>query len=106
MDGCVFCPSDQPLLNKRSLKKLRNAFSFEDLQIIRLAYGEEQGTPILFANKYFEELKQLPEKKGGGFIVKKYPDEVSLVFAKSALELYDIDTREDMLKLEELSSND
>ena len=44
--------------------------------------------------------------KGGGFIVKKYPEDVSLVFAKSALELYDIDTREDLTKLKEMSEND
>ncbi len=43
--------------------------------------------------------------KGGGFIVKK-PEDVSLVFAKSALELYDIDTREDLTKLKEMSEND
>lgn len=106
MEACVFCPSDQPLLNKRTLQKMRNAFSFEELEIIRLAYGEEQGTPILFAQKYFEELKHLPEKKGGGFIVRKYLEDVSLVFAKSPQELYDIDTKEDLIKLEELSAND
>ena len=106
MDACVFCPSDQPLLGKRTLQKMRNAFSFENLQIIRLAFGETPGTPILFANKYFEELKMLPEKKGGGYIVRKYPDEVSLVFAQSAKELYDIDTKEDLTKLEEMNADD
>ena len=106
MEACIFCPSDQPLLEKRTLQKMRNAFSFENLQIIRLAYGETPGTPILFANKYFEELKQLPEKKGGGFVVKKYPNDVSLLFAKSAEELYDIDTKEDLAKLEEMNADD
>ena len=71
-----------------------------------MAFGETPGTPILFANKYFEELKILPEKKGGGYIVRKYPDEVSLVFAQSAKELYDIDTKEDLTKLEEMNADD
>lgn len=63
MDGCIFCPCDQPLLTRASLRKLRNAFSFEEKEILRLAYEDKQGTPILFDKKYFAELSELPEKK-------------------------------------------
>ena len=79
MDGCIFCPCDQPLLTRASLRKLRNAFSFEEKEILRLAYEDKQGTPILFDKKYF---------------------------AESEKELYDIDTKEDLAKLEEMSADD
>ncbi len=100
MDGVVFCPCDQPFLERASLRKLRNAFSFEKHEILRLAFQERVGTPILFHEKYFDELCNLPEKKGGSYIARKYPDKVSLVFAESEKELYDIDTKEDLMELE------
>ena len=39
-------------------------------------------------------------------LAKKYPDKVSLIFAESEKELYDIDTKEDLAKLEEMSADD
>lgn len=99
MDGCVFCPSDQPLLRKESLKRIVEAFSQKRSGMFRLSYGEKQGTPILFGKEYFEELAHLPEKKGGSYLAKKYPEQVELISAEDELELFDIDTTEDLERL-------
>lgn len=56
--------------------------------------------------KYFAELSELPEKKAVLLWQKKYPDKVSLIFAESEKELYDIDMKEDLAKLEEMSADD
>ncbi len=94
MDGCMFCPCDQPLLRKTSLVNMMEQLG-TGKRMIRLAYGEKQGTPVLFDKYYFEELTQLPQKSGGSYLIKKYPDDVTLVFAENEGELFDVDTQED-----------
>lgn len=96
VDGCVFCPSDQPMLERESLEHLIRAFSQNGKGMFRLAYGEKQGTPILFGREYFSELSALPEKKGGSYLVKKYPEQTQLVTAASEWELYDVDTEDEL----------
>ena len=44
----------------------------------------------------YAELSALPEGKGGGFIVKKYPERLKTVSAGDPLELMDADTPEDL----------
>ena len=95
MDGCLFCPCDQPLLQKKSLQRMIAHFEKRERGIERLCYGEEQGTPILFGKEFFEELMTLPVKNGGYYLVKKYPKQVELVSAEDKLELFDIDTQEE-----------
>lgn len=102
MDGCMFCPSDQPFLQRESLKRLRYAFYKEKKGMYRLAYDKLQGTPIVFGREYFEELSNLPEKCGGGYLVRKYKEQVRLVFSVEEKELYDIDTKEDWERLESM----
>lgn len=69
MDGCLFCPCDQVLLSKNTLKKMSEIMVKEE-DIFRLAYEENPGTPILFGKKYFKELAELPKKAGGSYLTK------------------------------------
>lgn len=96
MEGCMFCPCDQPLLKRKSLQKALNMFENEAGTILRASWGERYGTPILFHNKYFEELKNLPEKAGGSYIAKKYPEEVKGIEVEDEKELWDVDRKEDL----------
>ncbi len=100
MDGCVFCPCDQPLLTRESLKRLLRAFQTETEKIFRLVYQEKEGTPVLFDKRYFEELCALPKKKGGSYLMKCYPEVVRRIQTRTEYELYDVDTVEDMEFLE------
>ena len=99
MEACVFCSSDQPLLRKESLKKLRKSFMVHKSGIHRLFFEEQEGMPILFGKEYFEELKNLPEKAGGGYLIKKYPQQVVRVSVADEAELLDVDTPEELEKL-------
>ena len=99
MDGCLFCPCDQPFLKRESLIRLCEGFEegATEKKILRLGFGEQQGSPVLFDKKLFEELKVLPAKKGGSYLTKKYPESVTVIFATDAWELFDVDTKEDYL---------
>ncbi len=99
MDGCVFCPCDQPMLSKESLVKMTEMFSKEEKQILQLKYGERCGAPVLFSKEYFEELCELPEKSGGSYLIKQHPEHVLYVEAGSEIELQDMDTKEDYDRL-------
>lgn len=101
VDGCLFCPGDQPLLRKDTVAALVSAWQAESKFIWRTAYENQPGAPILFPKWAFEELRTLPEGKGGGFLAKKYPKRVRLHPVRDRLELMDVDTRETLMELSE-----
>lgn len=96
MDGILFCPCDQPLLKKESLLRMKEVFDSENGSILRLAFGEKAGAPVLFDKKYFDELRNLPEKKGGSYLIGKYKKQVIHVGGCDAWELFDVDTPQDL----------
>lgn len=101
MDGCLFCPADQPLLKRDTVAELVSAWQAEPEFIWRTAYENQPGAPILFPEWAFEELRTLPEGKGGAFLAKKYPERVRLHPVRDRLELIDVDTRETLMELSE-----
>lgn len=90
--GCVFLPGDQPFVSRDSLYALALCVKNTD-EIWQLGGG----SPTAFPRWAFEELKTLPQGKGGSVLVKKYG-------AKSLpapeRELQDIDTKEDLQTLQ------
>ncbi|MCI7018696.1 MAG: NTP transferase domain-containing protein [Clostridiales bacterium] len=101
MDGCLFCPADQPLLKRDTVAELVSAWQAKPEFIWRTAYENQPGAPILFPEWAFEELRTLPEGKGGAFLAKKYPERVRLHPVRDRLELIDVDTRETLMELSE-----
>ena len=99
LSGCVFCPSDQPLLGTDSIGALLKTFSQNPDKICRLCYEGKAASPVIFGKQFFPELLSLPQGAGGSFLAKKYPAQVILVPARDAFELYDIDTPEDLMAL-------
>lgn len=101
VDGCLFCPGDQPLLKRETVGALVNAWQREPDFIWRTAFEDRAGAPILFPKWAFDELRTLPEGKGGAFLAKKYPERVRLHPVRDKLELMDVDTRETLKELAE-----
>lgn len=99
MDGVMFCPCDQPLLEKSTIQSLQDAFVKKGSGIFRLSWENTKGAPVIFGREYMDELKMLPEGKGGSYLMDKYKEDVSEVHAFSMEELLDVDTREDYEKL-------
>ena len=79
------------------------AFSYYKDKICRLSYNNTGGSPVIFPSIYFDELMRLPEKKGGGYIIQKNSGQVILVPARNEIEMYDIDTKEDLVKFKQVT---
>ena len=100
LDACMFLPGDQPLLRRETIVKLLQSWQQKTESIIRPIYEDTEGSPVLFPAWAFPELKNLPEGKGGGVVIKNHPHEVLRVSVSNPFELADADTPEtlEMLK--------
>ena len=109
MSGCVFLPGDQPLLTRKTLCGMVSAFCAEPdrkSQIFRLCEPQSgtPGSPVLFGADYFSELLHLPDGRGGNAVARAHPGSVRLVSARNDAELRDVDTREDLNQLRQLTN--
>ena len=94
LDACMFLPGDQPLLRRETVAMLLEIRKENPDRIIRPAYEDSEGSPVLFPVWAFPELKTLPEGKGGGVVIKNHPHEVCRVSVSNPFELADADTPE------------
>ncbi len=99
--GIMFIPCDQPLLKSDTICKLINEFSVSPEKIIRPEYENIPSSPVIFPEKYYRELLNLPSDEGGSFIIRNNPSAVKYVSVTDRYELMDIDTPEDLRILEE-----
>ncbi|MBR2423427.1 MAG: nucleotidyltransferase family protein [Oscillospiraceae bacterium] len=94
LDACMFLPADQPLLRRETVAMLLEIRKENPDRIVRPAYEDSEGSPVLFPSWAFPELKTLPEGKGGGVVIQNHPHEVCRVAIANPFELADADTPE------------
>ena len=96
-DGLAICPSDLPGLNAGSLKKLTNFFLKSPEMICCPAkLGETKlGHPVIFPQKYFEELKLLQGDTGARKIIHRYEKAFNRYETGDDSYFIDLDTPED-----------
>ena len=94
LDACMFLPGDQPLLRRETVAMLLERWKVNPNHIIRPAYEDTEGSPVLFPAWAFTELMNLPEGKGGGVVIQKHIHEVLRVLIPDPFELADADTPE------------
>lgn len=94
--GCLFCPGDQPLMQRDTVAALALSGIHDPQSIWRPAFENTPGAPVLFPAWTFPELLSLPEGKGGGYIIKKYPQRVRYLPVRDPYELHDVDTSADL----------
>lgn len=99
VDYCFFTPGDQPLIEKATMSNLIKVADEHNNEIVRLCFGETEGSPVGFPKSLFEELRNLPEGKGGNVVVKNNPARVHPVMANREYELWDVDTMSDLDKI-------
>lgn len=92
LDGCLFWQGDQPLCTPQSIKKLVENFKDKPDKIHRLAWQDIGASPVIFPACLFQELLQLPTKKGGGYLIAQHPQMVQHTQVDAEWELWDIDT--------------
>ena len=103
LDACMFLPGDQPLLRRETVAMLLENWKENPDRIVRPAYEDSEGSPVLFPAWAFPELKNLPEGKGGGVVIKNHPQAVYRVSVANPFELADADTRSTLELLRQLS---
>lgn len=101
VQACLFCPGDQPLLKKETVAALVRHWQEHRNQICRPIAGEVPGSPVLFPQWTFPELKNLPQGKGGSWVISWHPESVSCLPVEDPLELTDADTPETLARLME-----
>lgn len=100
IDGCMFLPADQPLLRKQTINDLVLQWSENQEFIMRPSCNGTPGAPVLFPQWAFQELKSLPEGKGGSWLISQHPQSVKEMGILDTMELVDADTPQtlEMLK--------
>ena len=99
-DCCMFLPGDQPLLRRETVAMLLENWKENPDRIVRPAYEDSEGSPVLFPAWAFPELLTLPEGKGGGMVIQHHIHEVLRVSVSNPFELADADTPEMLTMLE------
>ena len=99
LEGCMFMPADQPLLSRETVNRLVQCWTENKENILRPVCGDTPGAPVLFPKWSFPELLNLPEGKGGGVVMKKHPEKVSVMQIQDPYELMDADTPETLQML-------
>lgn len=94
VDACVFLPGDQPLLRPETVDLLVSRWETDQQQIVRPFCGDAPGSPVIFPAWAIPELRNLPEGKGGGWVIKQHPECVEAVPVSDPYELMDADTPE------------
>lgn len=92
LDACLFLPGDQPLLRWETVAMLLERWKAEPDRIIRPAFEDHVGSPVLFPAWAFPELKNLPEGRGGGAVIQNHPEAVCRISIADPFELADADT--------------
>ena len=105
LDGCLFCPGDQPLLRPETLQAMALCAANDPQTIWRAGWNGGGGAPVLFPRWTFPELRTLPPDRGGGFVIQKYPHRTALVTVGDPMEMRDIDTPEDLAALEAMAQS-
>ncbi len=99
-DACMFCPADQPLLRRSTVSALAMTAAGDPGMIYRAAFDGVPGAPAVFPAWAYPALSALPPGKGGGVVMKQYPDRVRTLGALDAWEMTDADTEEILRELE------
>lgn len=92
-DNCFILVSDQPLLDHTLLENMQEKSVQTGKGIIAAFYEGIQGTPVLFAAKYFGQLQELKGDYGAKAILQRNPQDLATIdFPTGSM---DIDTPAD-----------
>ncbi len=94
VDACLFLPADQPLLRRDTVTALVNQWEADQEKILRPFHNDTPGSPVLFPRWALPELQNLPEGKGGNWVIKNHSEKTAAMQIEDPYELMDADTPE------------
>ena len=98
-DGYMFMVCDQPFISIKTLNSLIDNFINGNKGIVCVGYGDNKGNPVIFSKRYINELLSLEGDNGGKRILKGHLNDLNIVNVENEIELADIDTQEEFIKL-------
>ncbi|MGE9809967.1 nucleotidyltransferase family protein [Ferroplasma acidiphilum] len=101
IEAAMIIPGDMPLLDSNTFNGLIEHFKSSGKGISGFEYNGTIISPVIFARKYFSELKELSGDKGAKSIIVKHYGDFSHMIISGDL-LIDIDTMDDALKFKNL----
>lgn len=100
--AALFVPIDQPFLTSALINRLVAAHG-SGADIAQPTAAGRQGAPVLFARRYFPDLERLTGDTGGRALLAAHRSNIQWVPARER-ELLDIDTAEDLCRLQALAT--
>ena len=95
--------ADQPLVGTRAVERLVKAFK-GGAEVVVATYGGEPRNPVLFAREVWPILeRELSGDKGARVFLRRHPGLVMEVPCDDVADPADVDTVEDLRRLEDLS---
>lgn len=86
-----FVVADQPHLKQETILRLLEGFQRSEKGIGAVVWNEQIGNPVIFHEKYREELLELEGDTGGKRVLKRHLEDVYLCEAEEKTELKDYD---------------
>ena len=99
--AALFVPADQALLSSLLIDRLTEAHEASGKAIALPTFQGRRGAPVLFGRSLFGELEQLEGDTGGRALLPRFGDRIAEVAVEAPLELADVDTLEDLRRLED-----
>lgn len=90
--ACLFAVSDQPNLTLASLEGFVKAYEESPQDIGICGCGSRMGNPVIFHNKYVQELMGIEGDKGGKQVVMQHLED-TFIYQIPEYQLEDIDVR-------------
>lgn len=97
-DACLICLADMPFISADSYRRLAAAQCPD--AIILPSHQGRQGNPVGFGRRFFNELQALSGDSGGRVVIQGHPEAVQTLELDDAAIAYDIDTPEDLARLQ------
>lgn len=100
----MFLVADQPLLRRESVERLIAVWRTNPERIVSASHGGVRGNPCIFPAEFFDELCALSGDVGGSAVIRRHEDRLLLV-ELDPRELADVDTPDDLARLQSESSS-
>lgn len=101
VDGWLLMVGDLPMVKKETLHSLIKLFNQGDgRQIVVTSFNGIMQNPMIISSSYKQELLQLEGDQGAKKVFSKHLQHVACVKVTSDVELMDIDSQEDLHRLE------
>ena len=93
-DGCLVCLADMPFVQPRTYRLLAAELTPENIVIP--GHMGRRGNPVGFGRRFFAELAELNDERGGRKIIRRHEADVLEIPVEDPAILLDIDTPADL----------